>query len=94
MSLVEDDKETISGQVDSLDIRWRHLENNVESLVKSLEDKSVKLTEQHDMLTDITKQVKECEDMLASHNTLGSSAYDNKHLERIKVSVYPVYPCL
>lgn len=85
LSSVDNDKDAVSNQVDHLDSRWRSFEKNVDGLVKSLEDKSAKLAEQHDMLTDITKQVKECEDMLTSHNTLGTSAYDNKHLDRIKV---------
>lgn len=57
----------------------------MDGTAKTLEDKSAKLSEQYDILSDLTKQVKECEDILASHNALGTSSYDARSMDRVKV---------
>lgn len=82
---MDTDKQLVSDKVDSICARWQSLEKLADNAVKSLDAQSSKLSEQHDMLNDVTKQVKECEDILASHNALGASAYDSKHMDRIKV---------
>ena len=76
----------MSDQMDALSSRWQSTEHLIDNTVKSLETKASKLSEQHDILNDVTRQVKECEDILASHNALGTNAYDSKHMDRIKVT--------
>lgn len=86
MASVDTDKEIVSERVDDVEKRWKYLEKKAEVTTKSLEDNSSKLAEQHDMLSELTRKVTECEEMLASQSALGPSAYDNKHIERVKVS--------
>ena len=71
--------------MDGVESRWKNLEKKVDGTAKSLEDKSVKLTEQHELLNELTTQLKDYEDQLASQNALGATAYDNTHLNRLKV---------
>lgn len=84
---MDTDKNPVSEHVDGVGARWQSLEGLVDSTVKALDTRAGRLSEQHDILNDVSKQVKECEDILASHNALGTNAYDSKHMDRIKVCV-------
>ena len=53
--------------------------------MQELEDTSQKLHEFDDVLQDLDSQVKKCEDKLATHKDLGSTAKDSKHLDKVKV---------
>lgn len=90
MASVDTDKDTVADQIDGVESRWKALEGGVDEAAKSLEDKSSKLSEQYDILNDLTKQVKDCEDILASHNALGSNAYDTRSMQRVKVNIISV----
>ena len=87
MASVDTDKDAVADQVNDVESRWKSLEGEADKASKSLEDKSSKLSEQYDILNDLSKQVKECEDILASHNALGANAYDARSMERVKVNI-------
>ena len=84
---MDTDKDAVVDQVNDVESRWKSLEGEADKASKSLEDKSSKLSEQYDILNDLSKQVKECEDILASHNALGANAYDARSMERVKVNI-------
>ena len=91
LTSVDTDKQAVSDQMDGISARWESLEHLIDNSAKTLEAKASKLSEQHDILNDVTKQVKECEDILASHNALGTNAYDSKHMDHIKVLTLKLY---
>jgi len=88
LASVDTDKECVTELIATVQGRWQSVERLTDSTSKSLEERTNQLSEHQDMINDLTKQVKEYEDILASHNALGATAYDNKHVEHIKVFIY------
>jgi hypothetical protein len=52
-----------------------------------LEDLNQQVAEIQDMLTEANSTLTKWEDKMAAHNSLGASAKDPKHVDKIKVSV-------
>lgn len=86
LSCVDADKDQVESRISSVERDWKAVEDDCDRTCKSLEAKVSTLTEQHDLLDELTKKVSECEDLILSRSSLGAYAYDNRNLERIKVS--------
>lgn len=84
-ALVEQDGDIAKDAIQTVLGKWRSLDKGVTDRVRSLEDLMQKLDDFQYNFKDYDTNLTKCEDKLTSHNKMGPSAKDPKHVDAIKV---------
>ena len=84
----EKDQDAVRDILDNVNTRWDALFEGVNDRVQNLEDSSQRLQEFSDALKDVNTLLKKNEEKLNTHEELGSSSKDNKHIDKIRVCYF------